>query len=97
MGVYREKEAVRLWNRLVAVPESRLTKKVLRWNLNQGRQNWSSKMERIFDKLEMRDCFENLEICGIGDLLERFRDNYNKTWLEKVKDKVKFRPYKLLK
>ena len=54
-------------------------------------------MERIFDELELRECFENLEICGIGDLLERLKDNYSKTSSEKVKDKVELRTYKLLK
>ena len=52
-------------------------------------------MARIFDKLATRECFENVEICGIGDLSEKLRDDYSKTWSEKVK--VKCRTYKLLK
>ena len=54
-------------------------------------------MEKIFDKLKKGMVFENFVICGIGDLLERLKDNYSKTWSEKVKDKVKLSTYNLLK
>ena len=40
-------------------------------------------------RLEMRDCCENMDICGIGDLSERFRDNYSKTCMDRKGEKQK--------
>ncbi len=48
-----------LWNRLIHMDDSRLTKKVFLYDYNLCKDNWCHEMKLIFGKVEQLDVFNN--------------------------------------
>ncbi len=46
---------LRLWNKLIHMDDSRLTKKVFLYDYNLCKENWSHEMKLIFGKVEQLD------------------------------------------
>ncbi len=63
--VRRQTEILRLWNRLIHMDDSRLTKKVYLYDYNLCKENWCHEMKLIFGKVEQLDVFNNKRICNI--------------------------------
>ncbi len=53
-----------LWNRLIHMDDSRLTKKVFLYDYNLCRENWCHEMKLICGKVEQLDVFNNKRICN---------------------------------
>ena len=55
-------EMIRLWNRLIKMPETRLTHKIFLWDKSILRKNWSQNIKHLFTTLQQPDAFDNLQV-----------------------------------
>ncbi len=53
--VSRQTEMLSLWNRLIQMNDSRLTKKVFLYDCNLCKENWCHEMKLNFGKVEQLD------------------------------------------
>ena len=70
----------RLWNRLVLMDDSRLTKMVFNWDrelYRQGSNNWTRDMYRNFEMIESTNIFETLAECNLVDATVKLEQNAN--------------------
>ena len=58
--VRRHIEMIRLWNRLIKMPETLLTHKIFLWDKSILRNNWSQNIKHLFTTLQQPDAFDNL-------------------------------------
>ena len=56
--IRRKVEMVRLWNRLVTMPDNRLTKKVFLWDKDLSSKNWSSEIKRLLADIGLSEYFD---------------------------------------
>ena len=52
----------RLWNRLIKMPDDRLTKKIFKWDREKS-GGWCSEVKKIFDQLQLSACYNDNSIC----------------------------------
>lgn len=93
----RRLKMLQFWNRLVKMRDTRLTKKVFRWEYSNGRHNWCSEVLDIFRKLNLEFIYENFMMCDIRRAEEQLRDLENTEWKESVLHKPKLRLYRQIK
>jgi hypothetical protein len=96
MNIHHKIEIVRLWNRLIAMPNNRLTKRVFNWNLSH-QEKWSMEVGRIFKSVDMEDHFTARESCNIKVIGDKIKENYRNDWTQKITEKPKLRLYKTFK
>jgi hypothetical protein len=96
INIYHKIEMIRLWNRLIKMPDNRLTKRVFKWNL-ENQAKWSMEVNRVLNMVEMDDCFTSKKICNIQTLSEKLKENYRVDWAQKITEKPKLRLYKTFK
>ncbi len=63
--VRRQTEMLYLWNRLIHMDDSRLTKNVFLYDYNLCKENWCHELMLIVGKVEQLDVFNNKRICNI--------------------------------
>ena len=51
---------MRLWNRLILMPEDRLVKRVLCWDWEICHNNWCADVKEILEELELEYCFNEM-------------------------------------
>ena len=63
---------LRLWNRLVALPESHLTKHIFHWDLSYKNTpgSWSDVICKLFSDNEFDFYLKNVLICELGSVYE---------------------------
>ncbi len=65
---------LRFWNRLVTLDDTRLTKKIFRWDMNEhnisNKSNFCSQVKQVLCDINMKDCYSRLEPVDI-DLGEK--------------------------
>ena len=89
---------IRLWNRLLTLPDDRLTKKVFLWDLEQlCNNNWSQKVKLLLDSLDMSVYFLNRMICNVNTVDEKLRHKFVNIWTEELQTLPKLRTYRTLK
>jgi hypothetical protein len=93
---YNNVEMIRLWNRLITMPEHRLTKKIFNWNM-ENRGEWSAEVARLLQNIDMDNTFHDKETCDIKIFSDKTKENIRKDWSEKVENKPKLRLYKTFK
>ncbi len=60
---------LKLWNRINAMPNDRMTKKVLMWDVKCGYANtWSADVKHIFQSCNLAYVYENCEVCDTSTL-----------------------------
>lgn len=67
MEVHLKTEIIRLWNRLIDMPESRLTKKVFNWEKAHSHP-WIMDALSIFRETDMGYIFSNRLHCNVNTL-----------------------------
>ena len=87
---------VRLWNRLIAMPDSRLTKQIFLWDISTGNA-WSNKIECVFEETGLQHIFRNKLKCNIAHIKSILFDTYKQKWADEIWLKPKLRTYCLLK
>ena len=88
---------VRLWNRLVQMDSSRLTKNFFEWDWLIRRNNWSSEICSTFLKLDSDTHFYNQDQFDFKSLKERVWDLAQEEWRTSVKSFPKLRSYNKFK
>ncbi len=73
----RCKEVLRLWNRMVKMENSRLTKKIFNNDYELWKTNWCDETKISFNKLDKIDIFQNKDVCNIDMLMEIYDRIYN--------------------
>ena len=86
---------VRFWNRLVEMPENRLTRKLFTWDLAQvdNGQNWSSELQAIFSISQLSHVFERKTVCDLEAFKVKCGNYDTENWLTQVCGKPKLRTY----
>ena len=76
-------DMVRLWNRLINMPDSRLTKHIFKWDLSTGR-SWTREIESVFDEAGLQHIFRNNLRCNINNVKSILFDKYKLRWSEDI-------------
>lgn len=85
-------EMVRLWNRLVQLPEERLTKKIFNWDRAHNHP-WSREISAIFSSSDLHICFINNLQCNVSTVKEKLFQTQKEQWMEEIWNKAKLRHY----
>ncbi len=92
--VRRQTEMLWLWNRLIHMDDSRLTRKVFLYDYNLYKENWCYEMKLIFGKVEQLDVFNNNRSCNIEQMKKT--NVVNDEWKTNLYIKPKLRRYSIL-
>ena len=79
---------LRLWNKMVQMPEERLTKHVFVHDFylaQSNYSNWCTKVFQILSSIEQEDTFYNREVCDIAGIQEKLLSKQNDDWRELVR------------
>ena len=77
---------VRMWNRIIVMDDSCLTKRMFNFDYAQGHNdNWNSEVKCIFTRIGMIDTYETKETVDMGLVKQ--------TWPDKVRNTPKLRTY----
>ena len=88
---------IRFWNRLLNMPDHRLTKKVFIYDYEKCINNWSSDVKNVLTMLSLNSHFTDLTEINLTDAKEKVRDLYSVKWVHDLHDKDKLRTYRLFK
>ena len=61
--VRRDVSIIRLWNRLVKMDDTRLTKRVFNFECDKMRGKWSKHVLKVLAKMDMEEYFHNKIYC----------------------------------
>jgi hypothetical protein len=86
-------EMARLWNRLVKMNNSRLTKIMFLWDHSLCHNNWSSELKLLLYSMEMQHVFDHKETIDIVLLLKKCLEIQEYEWLSALPTKPKLRTY----
>lgn len=84
---------IRLWNRLMLMPDARLTKQIFIWDYSVCRNTWSTEIKKVFEEIDMLHCYVNLESCNIKIAHEKLLEREKTIWSESIVTKPKLRTY----
>ncbi len=100
-GARRKMCMVQLWNRILKMPNTRITKRVLLWDFNSEQSHtWSAEIRAVFSEVNMMDTYENLQICDSGKIAEirsRLMNTFVDKWKDELMSQPKLRTYRLFK
>ena len=88
---------VRLWNRLISMPDVRVTKQIFMWDYRLNSNNWAHDMLKLFTEIGLQNNFYNLETCNLSSIKEHLETFYNSNWKIKVMEKPKLKTYTTFK
>ena len=91
--------AVRLWNRLVSLPTTRITSQVFLWDLSYSSQagSWAFFVKNLFTEIGLAICFEEIMPCDLELVKQQLHDTYQATWNIERYSKPKLRYYNMFK
>ena len=84
---------VRLWNRLLSMPDDRITKQVFVWEYELNSRNWAQDMLKLFTEIDLQEMFYSMETCNIAFVKEKLRSFHGNNWEINVKEKPKLKTY----
>ena len=93
-------EMIRLWNRMLLLPDNRLTKIVFNYdyeNSTHGVNNWCSKLISIFTELDQTEKYLNKESIDLLTVRKLLLSKQETQWKESLPHKPKLRFYTLFK
>ena len=89
---------LRLWNRLIAMPNDRLTKCVFNQDcLKSQNNNWSSAIKNVFALIGQNSIFQNREQCDLSICQTKLKEKAEDEWKLTVELKPKLRTFKTFK
>jgi len=88
---------VKFWNRLLTLPDTRLTKQIFLWDYQQANLNWSKDMFDIFESINAVELFRSKLIANIAQCEAVLNDKMIREWKDAVESKPKLRTYAKLK
>ncbi len=88
-------EALRLWNRLIALNDDRLVKRVLEWDVechrNDNKSNFAARIKQIMSEIKMKDLYDSRSQIDIVHAKKMLLDWSSNNWsasLDKYKSKL---------
>ena len=89
---------LRYWNRLINMPNERLTKHIFITEYNNAfSDTWTDKVRTIFEQLEMNIVFNNMNVCDLDNCKKILWDIAENEWNLQVENKPKLRTFKKYK
>ena len=89
----RHLNMIKLWNRLLSLDDSRLTKKVFCWDQSLCHQNWSEDILKLFQTIDLEHIFHCKMLCDIESAVQELHKNLKISWTNKLPTKPKLRTY----
>ena len=83
----------RLWNRVVKMDMSRTTYRILLWDMQVGRDNWSSNFKDVCILFDLMPVYEYKRTVNIDLVTQRAMSVINRVWKEQTVLKPKLRTY----
>ncbi len=83
---------IRLWNKLIEMDNSRLTKRIFEYDYNVCKNNWSNNMKSLFVDINA-DVFKEKLSCNLSVMNDTLYDMMSKSWAKDVLEKPKLRTY----
>lgn len=84
---------LRLWNRLINMPQERLSKQIFLDIYNINENNWTRELYNIFRQIEMLHVFYDKNVCDLDVCKKKFTELAYNEWKELVIGKPKLRTY----
>ena len=85
---------LRLWNRLIKLDKTRITRCIFEWDLqNFNSESWCGKIWNVFDVLNLHEVFENGEEVNLSHIRSKLDSIIQNIWCEKLAYKPKLRTY----
>ena len=87
---------LRLWSRILKLPEDRLTKKIFidhYYLAHSGHRNWCWNVFKILEKTNLESSFYEREPVDIEDVKDQFLNIQNRAWKQALPKKPKLRTY----
>ncbi len=79
---------LRLWNRLTTLDNSRLTRQIFNWDVNEhnnsNKSNFSAQTKQVLCEIGLRDCYDRFSQVDIKLARERILNGEKTEWAEKV-------------
>ena len=89
---------LRMWNRLIKMENSRLTKVVFDADYNSNIVNsWCGQVKEIFGKINMPHLYLNKEPCNIDNCKEAVCNYFRREWALSLSNFAKLRSYRIYK
>ena len=92
----RKIAACRLWNRILGIDDSRMTRKLLMLDIN-NESSFSNSIKSICDECNMLPNFDNCTTLNIKQVTDCLLRNFEVNWKQGIESKPKLRTYKLYK
>ena len=90
-------EMLRFWNRVVSLPNHRLTKKIFDWDFGLCNRNWSYEVQELLSGVDCMQTFMNREECDLELMQNMFLNNETVKWDAMRHTKDKLRTYNMFK
>ena len=90
--VRRDLETLRLYNQIVSMSDSRLTRVIMEWDIISHGE-WTRNIERLMGSIESVHCFEAREPIDIAAAQEHLLKQYQDNWKRELTKKPKLRTY----
>jgi hypothetical protein len=84
---------IRYWNRLILLPDDRLTKRVFIADYNSNGNNWCSDIKQILTKLDLMEFFDNKSVIYLSEAHSKLNNYYSRLWSSDVQRVSKLRTY----
>ena len=95
---YRRYQVVlSLWNMLVKMDETRLTKRVFLWCFDNPENNWCGNIRKIAETLHKQQIYNTKSIFNIGEIQKQCIELMSIEWKHEILMKPKLRTYKEIK
>ena len=88
---------LRLWNRLVCMDNTRLTKIVFEYDYNRTGKTWCSDIKTILGQVGLLSSFQNKLSVNLKVMEERLLNLHKLNWLNKIQSVSKLQTYKQFK
>ena len=85
--------ALRYWNRLINMDDSRLPKVCFNEQIKTCNKNWAARLELLFVQLGMEDTFSNKNIVDLRFVRDQLENNSTNNWFASASKKPKLKSY----
>ena len=97
-SIRRKLEICRLWNRLIKMEDTRLTKHVFIYDYRSNvRNTWCYNALQIFTEIDMKHVYDSQQLCNIDEICDKLVAKYVSDWQNQIKAKPKLRFYRYFK
>ena len=94
----RQTHIFRFWNRLVKMPDNRLTKLIFNADYNtRSNFTWCSNVKKLFSGINLVNIFNEKNMCDMNSVDDSLKLLFEANWRAQVMSKPKLRTYQLFK